>query len=327
MKIFILILLFSWQTHAWGKRGHSIVCQTAASLLHERSEMMMLHSFDLGYYCNVPDLIWKKPATYATEFPQHFMDLEIFDREFVKAKSSSDPLALSRAEFEKAFPQIPLSAGRSYWRIRELMDSLGEISKSLRASGKADGPLRMDQQAKWLITAGAIGHYVGDLSQPLHVTEDYDGQFSNAKGIHSWFEEALVDELSNTTHPGRLEAEVGELATKRWKKPKLDQLSVLDVLKAEAAESNKLKSDLMKIDKRVGRKNRAKAAEAFAPMIRERLAAGAVYLAALWSRELNWPYHGEKFFNFSGTPEYLQPAPGFLPPSANGPKVDPTPAP
>ncbi len=287
---------------------------------------MKLHSFDLGYYCNVPDLVWKKPATYAVEAPQHFMDLEIFDREFAKLKPASDPFALSRTDFEKTYPQIPLSAGRSYWRVRELMDSLHDTASGLQTQEPSQKPLtaeaRLALQEKWLVTAGAIGHYIGDLAQPLHVTEDYDGQQEPGQGgIHHWFEESLVDELSSTNHPGRLEADVGELAVKKWKTAKLDKLSVLELLKQEAAESNKFKSELMKLDKRMGRKDAQKAAAAFAPMIRERIASGAVYLAALWTRELSWKYDGEKFYNFSGTPEYIAPL------ATISPKVDPTPKP
>lgn len=309
---------------------------------------MKAHSFDLGYYCNVPDLIWKKPATYATETPQHFMDLEIFDRAFAKLTLTSDPFSLSRAEFDKTYPQIPQSAGRSYWRIRELMDSLGDIATRLHsmdavtpdaptATPSANRPAAEDRaalQERWLITAGAIGHYVGDLAQPLHVTEDYDGQLDHGqKGIHSWFEDKAVDELSSTSHPGRLEAEVGELAVKKWKAAKLSKLSVLELLKQEASSSNKELAALMKIDKRIGRRDIKKAAAAFEPMIRERLAVGAVYLAELWSRELQWKYEGEKFYNFSGTPEYIAPGPAASATATaaagapSAPKADPTPKP
>ena len=38
-----------------------------------------------SYYCNVPDFVWKEPATYGQESFNHFMDLEIFDRAFVGA--------------------------------------------------------------------------------------------------------------------------------------------------------------------------------------------------------------------------------------------------
>jgi DNA-directed RNA polymerase specialized sigma24 family protein len=41
-----------------------------------------------------------------------------------------------------------------------------------------------------------MGHYVADLAQPLHVTENHDGQLTGQKGLHHWFEENVVDALS-----------------------------------------------------------------------------------------------------------------------------------
>jgi hypothetical protein len=322
--VFVALIFISTNAFAWGKRGHAIVCQTAAALLHDRSPLMKSHAFDLGYYCNVPDLVWKKPATYSVEAPQHFMDLEVFSRAFAKRPLPGDPFLKSRGEFEKAYPEIPLNAGRSYWRIRELMDSLGETSAAIREFDKGNvdkSEVRANYQEKWLVTAGAIGHYVGDLSQPLHVTEDYDGQHEPGQGgIHSWFEDAVVNELAGSDHPGRLESEVGELALKKWKTFDASKKSVLDLLKAEANESLAQKDELLRIDKHVGRKQISKASEAYLKMISERLAAGAVTLAELWSRELNWKYQGEKFYNFAGTPEYMAPP-------ATAPKADPTPKP
>lgn len=306
LSLLLLCFLVTPHAHAWGRRGHSIVCQTAAALLTDHP-VLKQHSFDLGFYCNVPDLVWKKPATYATEAPQHFMDLEIFDRAFAKLNLVDDPFKMSRRDFDKSYSQVPVSAGRAYWRIRELMDRLDGIAKSLTSVGAAKAA-RFGAQENWLVTAGAIGHYVGDLSQPLHVTENYDGQLSGQKGVHAWFEDDSVDELS-TAPPARLEADVGAIASQKWKSfdQKTRPLSVLEVLKELAQESKDEFPTLLKIDKNVGRKDIKKASAAFEPMIKSRLAAGALALAALWSRELDWKYDGEKFYNFNGAPEYIDP--------------------
>jgi hypothetical protein len=41
--------------------------------------------------------------------------------------------------------------------------------------------------------AADIGHYVGDLHQPLHDTKNYDGDLTNQWGIHSRFESNMTD--------------------------------------------------------------------------------------------------------------------------------------
>jgi len=43
-----------------------------------------------------------------------------------------------------------------------------------------------------LLEAARIGHYVADLHQPLHTTENYDGQLSGNRGIHSRFEHKML---------------------------------------------------------------------------------------------------------------------------------------
>ena len=41
--------------------------------------------------------------------------------------------------------------------------------------------------------AAYLGHYVADAYQPLHLTENHDGQHSGAIGLHKRFEDRLVD--------------------------------------------------------------------------------------------------------------------------------------
>ncbi|MEK7358270.1 MAG: S1/P1 nuclease, partial [Bdellovibrionota bacterium] len=178
----ILVATSSTNAFAWGKRGHSIVCETAANLAaanEAKTMFLALHSFDLGFYCNVPDLVWKKPATYQQEKNNHFMDLEIFDRALgAKAKEA---FSLDRHAFDKAHPDVKEEAGRAYWRVAELEVKLGRLADALK-KGIEDQEKRHKAQVDWLVVAGAIGHYVGDLSQPLHVTENYDGQLTDQKG-------------------------------------------------------------------------------------------------------------------------------------------------
>jgi hypothetical protein len=62
---------------------------------------------------------------------------------------------------------------------------------------------------------------------------------------------------------------------------------------------------VLKIDKRLGRKNLSKAAAAYHNMIVDRIATGAVALATMWKREVGWDYDGMKFHTFVTEPEYL----------------------
>ena len=128
------LLGLSCNAFAWGRRGHQVVGETAGLIVsgEPEAEFMRNHSFDLGYYSNVPDFGWKRPATYAFEKPQHFMDMEIFLREFAKHPEIKNPLELSRKDFEAQFPDLKVDTGRSFWRIREMYAQLEDLTHQLR---------------------------------------------------------------------------------------------------------------------------------------------------------------------------------------------------
>lgn len=320
----LAILTTSASAHAWGKRGHSIVCQTAAYLAAQspKGEFLKSHSFDLGYYCNVPDLVWKKPNTYKVEWTNHFMDMEIFDRGLKNSKVEK-PFELERGKFNSEFPEIKDEAGRAYWRIRELGKRLDEATAKLNRTDLSKDD-RHKAQADWLVTSGAIGHYVGDLAQPLHVTENYDGQMSEQKGIHSFYEEALVDELF-FQRGLNLEDRVQRLAESYWPayKKKVEKMSDQQLLEMLAKESNAALADVLKTDKKVGRKDIKKAAKAHQASITRRLVAGSLAEAELLRRRLGWDYNGDRFFTFVSEPDFIAP-PVSEAPSKN---ASPTPAP
>jgi len=307
-SIALVLTTFRAQTLAWGKQGHASLCHVAASLLATESggEFLKDRAFDLGYYCNVPDLIWKRPAHYQAEWFNHFMDMEIFERE-IKDIKTLKAFTKTRVAFEAAFPKIPESAGRSFWRIDELLQRAGRITSELRKKDLLREQ-RHKLQADWLVTVGALGHYVGDLAQPLHVTENYDGQLSEQKGIHVWFEDEVVNELFLTSDR-RLENDVMQAAKGKWKKLGADwkKLPLIELLVFLAGDSNKQLPQLLKTDKKVGRKNTMKAAKEFRTMIVDRLATGSVALAAIWSRQLGWEFDNVKFYTFAAEPEFIAP--------------------
>ena len=311
----ILFLIFAAASpaHAWGKRGHAIICQTAAYLAasEPKAEFLRDRSYDLEYYCNVPDLIWKRPATYKIEAANHFMDMEVFKRE-MKDSTVEHPFELDRVAFEAAFPQIPERAGRAWWRIRELSEEWDKLTIRLKQPiddsppGATKNEERRQAQSDWLVHAGAVGHYVGDLSQPLHVTENYDGQLTDQKGVHAFFEDDMVNIL---THDGTkdLESDVMKAATAQWKKSRKtwSGKSILELAQMLSESSNKELAPLLAIDKKVGRKDLLKSAHAYRKMIVERIAFGAAVFTEFLSREVDWDFDSKKFFSIVSDPAYI----------------------
>lgn len=303
------ILLFTYLlphgAHAWGKRGHAAVAAAAAYLLAEKPESAFIkaHAFDLGYYGNVPDFVWKAPATFAQENPQHYMNMEIFERG-MKDSSIAQPFALDRDAFNKAFPKVPVSAGRSWWRIRELSEQLQKLAGELK-NPNLKIKQRHHLQARWLMLAGVLGHYIGDLAQPLHCSENKDGEMTEQKGVHAFFETDVVNDYP----PGQIEAEVFTLAKQRFSEfakahAKQDIVALLQEL---TADSLRQLPALLQIDKQAGRASLEKARTAYHDLLRERLAIGALFSAEIWRRATGWPYNGERFYDFLSTPAYIAP--------------------
>ena len=304
---FSFLFLIPTESFAWGRRGHSIVCQTAAYLdsNEPKAEFFKATSFDLGYYCNVPDLIWKRPATYKQEWFNHFMDMEIFNR-LIKKSPLTKPYELDRDVFNVKFPEIKNEDGRAWWRIRELEDQLKGITEQLKKD-KGSSAEKKASQLDWLVEAGAIGHYIGDLSQPLHVTENYDGQLSGQKGIHAYFEETVIDELYHSQTLG-LEDEVMKAAEANWKKNQKFYAteSTLALIEKLTETSNQRLVGLLAIDKKVGRTDIKKAAAAYRSLAIESMADGAVIVAEIWRRHIGWEFDSDRFFNFDPAPAFIE---------------------
>jgi hypothetical protein len=76
------------------------------------------------------------------------------------------------------------------WRLPEMAGNLRRAFEGFaRGSGLAP------QQT--VLFAGAAAHYVQDATQPFHASSDYDGIAAGQRGIHSRFEEALIDRFAS----------------------------------------------------------------------------------------------------------------------------------
>lgn len=232
------------------------------------------------------------------------MDLEIFDRAFRSVKADK-PFELSRAAFDKQFPFIKKEAGRSFWRIREFNDRLEDIAGKLRDTSLSQSD-HQRLQLDWLVSAGVLGHYIGDLAQPLHVTENYDGELTKQKGIHSYFEDKIVEALYADR---ALLQNVLQKARADWKKSRAERSkkSLLALMEELGTDSSRAIPELLEIDRRVGRQNVKKAAQAYRDLIIARMAKGAVTLAEIWRRKADWKFDHDKFYLFEGTPVYIAP--------------------
>lgn len=161
---------------------------------------------EIEYLGPEPDR-WRSPGEPELnneQAPEHFIDLELADivgnhlprrrYDFIAALYAAGlthPNLAAELRPEKVGLQ-PYVTTEVYERLKASMREY----RALSAQGKDTKPV---EQAI-IFYAGLLGHYVGDGSQPLHVTVNYDGWvgkdnpngYTTQHGIHAKFETTFV---------------------------------------------------------------------------------------------------------------------------------------
>jgi hypothetical protein len=150
---------------------------------------------EIEYLGPEPDR-WRSPAEpelNAAQAPEHFIDLEPAD--------ALGPLPHRRLDFEaKVFAagERPEKIGLQPWETTEIWERLKAALREYRALAAAGKDTR-GVEAAAIFYAGWLGHYVGDGSQPLHTTIQYNGWvgpnpngYTTSHEIHWQFEGPFV---------------------------------------------------------------------------------------------------------------------------------------
>ena len=184
--------------HAWGNAGHRIINRLAASTLPADVPAFLRSpaaTDEIEYLGPEPDR-WRSPAEpelNAAQAPEHFIDLELADK--------LGPLPHKRFDFEAevfAAGERPEKIGLQPWETDEVWERLKSAMREYRQLKAAGQDTKPVEQAI-LFYAGWLGHYVGDGSQPLHTSVQYNGWvgpnpngYTTGHQIHAQFETAFV---------------------------------------------------------------------------------------------------------------------------------------
>jgi hypothetical protein len=200
--------------HAWGNEGHRLINRLAAETLPAsvpaflRSEAAIR---EIEYLGPEPDR-WRsraEPELSAAQAPEHFIDLEPAD--------ALGPLPRNRLDFEAeviAAGQRPEKIGLQPWEAIEVWERLKAALREYRSLAAAGKDTRPVEEAA-IFYSGWLGHYVGDASQPLHTTIQYNGWtgpnpngYTSAHQIHYQFEGPFV---AANEHEPEVRAKMTEL--------------------------------------------------------------------------------------------------------------------
>ncbi len=164
----------------WGVWGHKHIGRGAVLALPAEMGVFYYNHIDFITEGSVVPDLRRGVLNDKAEPPKHFIDVEDFKVDSVGALPKTWKLLTAR--YDSAFLQ---KAGVLPWHIQMLMDKLTAAFKK-RSPGEI------------IFISAELSHYISDAHVPLHTTNNYDGQLSDQKGIHSLWESQIPELFGNT---------------------------------------------------------------------------------------------------------------------------------
>jgi hypothetical protein len=178
-KLFLVSLFVVITDHCfcWGFYGHKKINNLAIYLLPP--EMMVLYkpnSDFLTEHAVDPD---KRRYALPQEGARHFIDIDHY------GKYPYPELPHKWQDAVAKFSEDTLQAyGIGPWWIPIMMHRLTDAFKE-------------KNEARILKLSAELGHYIADLHVPLHACTNHNGQYSDQKGIHGFWESRLPELLAD----------------------------------------------------------------------------------------------------------------------------------
>jgi hypothetical protein len=175
--LFTSILLISYlPSYCWGFFGHQKINYYAVFLLPP--EMMVLYKPNIAFlseHAVDPD---KRRYAVKDEGPRHFLDIDHYgDYPYNNLpRKWKDAVAKFGEDSLKAYGIVP-------WHIQSMLYRLTDAFKE-------------KDLGKILKNSAEIGHYIADSHVPLHANSNHNGQYTNQKGIHGFWESRVPELLA-----------------------------------------------------------------------------------------------------------------------------------
>lgn len=180
MKKIVFIVLFSLITEhcfCWGFYGHRKINNYAVYLLPP--QMMALYKSNSDFlteHAVDPD---KRRYALTYEGARHFIDIDYY------GKYPYTDLPRKWNDAVTKFSEDSLQAyGIGPWWMQVMLQRLTTAFEE-------------KNQAKILKLSAELGHYIADLHVPLHASSNHNGQYSDQKGIHGFWESRLPELLTD----------------------------------------------------------------------------------------------------------------------------------
>lgn len=176
LKIIVFFLFLSsilYSSIPWGFYAHKRVNRYAVFTLPE--ELVGFYKKHIDHLTEHAVDADKRRYAIKEEAPRHYIDIDHYgENPFQEMpKKWSDAV-------EKFSEDTLLAYGIVPWHIQKVYNRL------VKAFEEKDIDYILKNSAD-------LGHYVSDAHVPLHTTENYNGQLTNQKGIHAFWESRLPE--------------------------------------------------------------------------------------------------------------------------------------
>jgi len=165
------------QCFCWGFYAHKKINNYAVFLLPP--QMLLFYKPHIDFiteHATDPD---KRRYAVGPEGPRHFIDIDHY------GKYPFEELPHKWKDARDKFGEDTLATyGIVPWHIQTM---LGRLTKAFKEKNFSS----------ILKNSAEIGHYIADAHVPLHASENHNGQLTNQKGIHAFWESRVPELLAD----------------------------------------------------------------------------------------------------------------------------------
>jgi hypothetical protein len=172
----LLLLTAAKQSFCWGFYAHKKINQLAVFLLPP--EMMVLYKPQIDFlseHAVDPD---KRRYAIPQEGPRHYIDIDHYGTYPYDSlpRKWNDAVAKYSEDSLNKYGIVP-------WWLQTMLHRLTDAFKE-------------KSQVKILKYSAELGHYIADSHVPLHACSNHNGQYSDQKGIHGFWESRIPELLA-----------------------------------------------------------------------------------------------------------------------------------
>ena len=169
----VSLILLCLALSSWGSKGHRKISQNMAACLPAQMSFLV-PSWTNIVANHASDADYRKDQD-PNEAPRHYIDIDNY-QEFVQ-----------NGRIPQTFDSIVTKYGLSFVIDQGILPYSTMITY--------DSLKNCFQRKDWnrsAVFAADLGHYVGDGHMPLHITRNYNGQYTQQTGVHSRYETSMV---------------------------------------------------------------------------------------------------------------------------------------